>query len=46
MKPNFTKPSGTEIYVNDNSFEHAVSIGWTPKGLEKKDDDKKKNDKK
>jgi hypothetical protein len=23
------KPSGKEVTVNDNSLEHALSIGWT-----------------
>ena len=25
------KPSGQEVTVNDNSLEHALSIGWTKK---------------
>ena len=25
------KPSGKEVIVNDNSLEHALSIGWSKK---------------
>jgi len=25
------KPNGKEMTVNDNSLEHALSIGWTKK---------------
>ena len=30
------KPNGTEIQVNDNSLEYALSLGWTKKKPTKK----------
>ena len=40
------KPNGQEIEVNDNSKEHALSIGWTEKkAVAKKAAKKPKKDK-
>ncbi len=38
------KPNGSEITVNDNSLEHALSLGWKKKSAktEKKEAPKKK----
>jgi hypothetical protein len=39
--PILIKPSGAEVFVNESSLAHALSLGWKPKPEEVKQEVKR-----